>query len=185
MRRIVLTTERLVLRALAEQDAPSVQAMVSDFDVAGKLAVVPHPYPDGAALEFIQRSRSKVPDQDGFDFAITCDGDLIGIVSLHGQNHPNQSDGIPGIGYWLGKPYWGRGYMTEAANEVLTWIFATLAPEIIRSGAFAHNSDSINVLTKLGFRRTGQSMLYCTARDTVLPHVDMELRETFRQGVAA
>lgn len=185
MRRIVLTTERLVLRALTERDAPAIQAQISDFDVAGKLARVPHPYPDGGALDFIRHSSAKVPEKEGFDFAITLNGTLIGMVSLHGQDHPNCGDGTPGIGYWLGKSHWGQGYMTEAANEALTWIFTILEPEIVRAGAFSDNPGSINVLTKLGFRKTGQSMLYCEARDSVLPHIDMELHRTYRQGVAA
>ena len=69
----------------------------------------------------------------------------------------------PHLGYWLGQPYWGDGYMTEAARGFVARIFAARAGDTIYSGAFADNAASLRVQEKLGFARDGETTLYCQA----------------------
>src|SRR3954453_17094331 len=107
-----LATERLLLRPFTLDDAPSVQRLVSAYEIAENTLLIPHPYPDGAAAEWIAK-HDKTPKNPVF--AIALDGEAIGAIGL--DVAPDHDRGE--IGYWIGVPYWGRGYMTEAAHAVL------------------------------------------------------------------
>ena len=89
--------------------------------------------------------------------------------------------GITGhLGYWLGKPFWGRGYMTEAASALIDAYFEQTKSNEIISGAFADNTGSQAVLGKLGFVRTGVSRCPCPARGGEVDHIDMVLTREAR-----
>ncbi len=84
------------------------------------------------------------------------------------------------IGYWLGKPHWGRGIMTEAARAVVNWYFASTGAEVLYSGVFHFNAASLAIQHRLGFTETGRSTLLCLARNAELEHIDTILtRERF------
>jgi RimJ/RimL family protein N-acetyltransferase len=138
-----LTTARLSLRPYRTADAASVADLIGDLSVARWLTQVPHPYAERDALDFFERCG----DGSGvFGVAIgDGDGDAIGCVSI--------MDGD--LGYWLGQPYWGRGYATEAARAVVGWHFDR-EQTVLESGYVLGNRASCNVLSKLGFRETGQ-----------------------------
>jgi RimJ/RimL family protein N-acetyltransferase len=61
------------------------------------------------------------------------------------------------LGYWLGKPYWGKGYATEAGWRVVTFAFEELKAETLKAGWFHDNPVSGRVLEKLGFRLVGEA----------------------------
>ena len=93
------------------------------------------------------------------------------------MNHPSRSqsgDG-PNLGYWLGRPYWGRGYITEAARGLLGRVFDAGLGDVVYSGAFADNAASLRVQEKLGFERDGETMAYSRPRDGKFPHVNTVL----------
>ncbi|SDB87592.1 Acetyltransferase (GNAT) domain-containing protein [Shouchella lonarensis] len=79
-----LTTERLVLRPFSETDAPLVERYASDPDVAKTALNIPHPYPEGGALTFIQSAQQQVEEGSALFFAMTEKGvgDCIGIISV-------------------------------------------------------------------------------------------------------
>ena len=56
------------------------------------------------------------------------------------------------MGYWLGRPYWGHGVMTEAATELLRFGFETLGLEAVWCSHYDWNSRSRRVIEKCGFR---------------------------------
>ncbi len=97
-----IETERLLLRPPVPADAPAIARLVGDFEVSRWLAVVPHPYTLEDALEFIEHISGR------WDRAITRDGELIGVVGI-----------TTSLGYWLGQPFWGCGYMSEAAGALV------------------------------------------------------------------
>jgi [ribosomal protein S5]-alanine N-acetyltransferase len=143
-----LTTERLVLRRPDAGDIDAIVAIVGDWDVASRLARVPHPYGLADARFFLEQV---VPIE--WVWAITTDDSdvLTGVVGL------TPEDGTDGaeLGYWLAKPHWGRGLMTEAAGAVLSFGFDSLHLSRITSGYLEENFASGRVLEKLGFLRTG------------------------------
>src|SRR5688500_9505126 len=104
-----LTTARLILRPLALADAPAIQTLLQEREIAENVLHVPHPYPDGEAERFIAMVDELTAENFYEVFAIERRDEpgLIGAVWLE-----KEGAGRASIGYWLGKPYWGQGYMT-------------------------------------------------------------------------
>jgi RimJ/RimL family protein N-acetyltransferase len=144
----VLATERLMLRAPHQEDAKAVAALINDRRIAENTARIPHPYTLADAETFI----AAVNREDGeVAFFITlADGTIIGGCGLGKLDGTN-----PEIGYWLGAPYWGRGYATEAARAVIDYAFAEIGHERLQGGARVSNPASRRVLEKCGFQWTG------------------------------
>src|SRR5262249_46589004 len=104
------------------------------------------------------------------NFAIDWPGSgFIGQVGFHMGAHG------PVIGYWLGKPFWGRGIMTEAVIASLPWFFTVSEAERGISGVFVFTVASLAIQTRLGFTRTGTSRLLCLARGAEVEHIDTEI----------
>lgn len=144
----VLKTARLTLRPLTLGDAPRVQRLAGAREVALNTLTIPHPYPDGAAEEWIrQRTTGEISE---LAFAID-DGELAGVIGLHLKREHDMAE----MGYWIGLPYWGRGYATEAGREVMRYGFEELGLNKIYAGYFTRNAASGSVLRKLGMRLEG------------------------------
>src|SRR6185437_9782778 len=117
----ILATERLVLRPFALRDARDVQTLARAPEVARTTALIPHPYPDGAAEQWISTHEEAFVQQRGLTLAILSKADsLIGCISLVGHL---KSNGISELGYWIGLPFWGKGYCTEAASAIAAYGF--------------------------------------------------------------
>ena len=106
-----IKTERLTLRALQDFDAANIALFVGDKRVAMNLAVVPHPYPDGAAESYIAYSRA--PETADIIWGMDLNGALIGMISIR----PKEG-GVGDFGYWLAPQLWGGGLMSEALKPV-------------------------------------------------------------------
>jgi len=81
----------------------------------------------------------------------------------------------PDFGYWLGRPYWGKGLMSEAARAVLAWHFAAFPQAQVMSGALNENPASLNVLRKLGFGAPCPCLLPIRSRGEELPGTQLKL----------
>ena len=145
-----LKTERLVLRAFEASDADRVQRLVSDRDVALNTMNIPHPYPEGGAAEWIAKQDEK-QDPDDVRFAID-DGQLVGTIGLRVQRNFERAE----MGYWIGKPFWGRGYASEAAGAVIRYGFEELNLHRIYAGYFHRNEQSARVMIKNGMQYEGR-----------------------------
>lgn len=144
-----LETERLVLRPIALCDAARVAAFTNDMGVAGMTTRIPNPNPPVAAEGWIQilKARARLGEEHVFAIEAREEG-LIGVIGAH-QRKPGRFE----IGYWLGRPFWGRGYATEAASA-----FAQEARALgeLEAAHFADNPASGRVLEKAGFAYTGE-----------------------------
>ncbi|QUD86555.1 GNAT family N-acetyltransferase [Phenylobacterium montanum] len=159
-----IETRRLALRAPAFSDAPRVAALANDLGVARMTTRIPHPYSRGEAEGFLARMAALDYRREAV-FAIEHEDD--GVVGLIGM-HPTGQFG-PEIGYWLGRPWWGRGFATEAALALLSWIKQEKRARAVISGHFIDNPASGRVLQKAGFLYTGViEPRYSTARDAVV-----------------
>ncbi|HUV94712.1 MAG TPA: GNAT family N-acetyltransferase [Anaerolineae bacterium] len=148
-----LRTERLVLRAFKLSDAADVQRMAGAREIASPTINIPHPYEDGMAELWISSHRGASERGELVPLAITlsADGTLIGAISLGlDQSHERAE-----LGYWIGAPYWGQGYCTEAARAILGYGFGVLGLHRIHSSHFARNPASGRVMQKLGMTREG------------------------------
>ena len=158
----VLETERLVLRAPRRDDAKAIVTLIGDRRVAENLSRVPHPYRLADAEEFIAWA-DKAPGQASF-LITTHDGDLIGGC---GVGPLREQD--PELGYWLGVPFWGNGYATEAARAVLDHAFTDLGHDVVLGAARVSNPASRRVLEKCGFHWTGVGLYRVRALNSSAP----------------
>ena len=141
---VALRTERLALRPLVPLDTAAIVLGLDDFEVARFLTLVPFPYTERHAIEWLAGVAAY--GRDKVVFAIDLPGSgLIGVIGLE-----------PILGYWLARPFHGRGLMTEAATAVLDWHFARHPAEAVESGAHVGNAASLAVQRKLGFVETGR-----------------------------
>lgn len=158
-----IATERLLLRRLDEADAVAIQALASDERVSRFTALIPHPYPDGAAARFIAAARADEARDKARHFALCLTGEpdaLLGIVSAR-----NVDEDTVALGYWLGVPYWGRGYMSEAVAAVAAFARNWRPGATIGAHTFPENLASQRVLEKSGFVRRGDGVCSAPARD--------------------
>lgn len=178
-----LETPRLRLRPLVDSDGPVLADHLSDVSVTRWLARVPHPCRTEDVQAFIGHVRLAAVAGTAVTFGIVAgfmrDDRVIGVVAVHGM------DVRPEFGYWLARPFWGRGMMTEASEAVLDWVHARLALPEINSGAFEGNDASLAIQRRLGFRVVGQSMRPCFARGGDVPHVDTVLTPADYAAAAA
>lgn len=130
-----LTTSRLILRPLRLSDASRIQELFPHWEIVQYLAtVIPWPYPDDGARQFLSRILTDMEQGDRYGWAITLkeDGDdqLIGVIDLF-PNNPDDNRG-----FWIGVPYQRQGYMIEAVTAVNDFAFDTLAlPRLILNNA--------------------------------------------------
>jgi RimJ/RimL family protein N-acetyltransferase len=148
-----LLTARLRLRRPTRADAPAVQGLVGDFAVASTTLTIPHPYPEGAAETWIESVAVAYEEGRRAVFLMTdhANGDVYGAIGLTLHLEHDRAE----LGYWVGHPFWGRGYATEAGKAVLAWGFTTLGLHRIHARHFIRNPASGRVLVKLGMRREG------------------------------
>ena len=113
---------------------------------------LPYPYTEDDAEDFIRAMLSADNDKT-FAFAITLDDKVIGSIGVFRQD--NIHSRTAEMGYYIGEPYWGNGYMTNAIKQVCSYVFENT--DIIRIFAepFAHNIASCRALEKAGFQYEG------------------------------
>lgn len=152
--RPTLTTERLVLRPFTLDDAKDVQRLAGAAEVASTTLLIPHPYPDGVAEEWIATHERRFDERQELVLAITlaASAELVGSVGLIFAK-PEQRRAE--LGYWLGVPYWNQGYCTEAARALLSWGFGEYGLERVFASIYTRNPASGRVLEKLGMTREG------------------------------
>ena len=147
-----LITERLILRPHSLQDTKDLQRLISDREIASTSTNIPHPYTLEDAVEFLSKRQENYEKTGSPQFAITHkDGYFIGGIGLR----INKENEIGELGYWIGKPYWGQGYCTEAAHAVVRYGFETLGLNRIHARYMTRNPASGRVMQKIGMKHEG------------------------------
>jgi len=154
----ILTTDRLRLRTFEPEDAALVTEFVGDWDVCSKLSRVPFPYTREMADQWIA-SHDASPD---IICAIEIDGAVAGCIAQELE-----------YGYWLAKPFWGKGIMTEASRAFVTYLFAEEGMHDLGASFFKDNPASGVVLERSGFTVTGESKAFSLARDAEVERYDV------------
>ena len=129
------------------------QRLVGAREVAEALLNIPHPYPAGAAEEWISTHSARWEQEEGLDLAIERqdDGLLLGAIGLGIKREHSHA----ALGYWMGVPYWGHGYATEAGREVVRYAFEELGLNRVYAFHFTRNPASGRVLQKIGMVHEG------------------------------
>jgi len=149
----ILETERLLLRRLELSDAPLMNDYLRDREIAANTLLIPYPYPNGAAEEWIQHAHQSYDSGDSYQFAIVLKntGQMIGVIGLGLRTEHRRGE----LGYWIGKPYWNHGYATEAARRVIAFGFEVLGLNRIHAIYFTRNPASARVMQKIGMSYEG------------------------------
>ena len=148
-----LLTPRLTLRPLNLEDAPIVQRLAGEWEIAETTERIPHPYENGMAEEWIRTQQQAFNKKESVALAITlkADSTLIGAIGFE----IDQPYRCAEIGYWIGMPYWGHGYCTEAASEMLRYAFQDLGMKRVQGRTMTKNPASGRVLEKIGMKLEG------------------------------
>lgn len=150
----VLATERLMLRRPVRADAASIAELANDLSVAGMTTNMPYPYRPADAETWL----SKVERNDWrTDAPFAIEHRQFGVIGGLGFH---VKDGVRAeLGYWLGRPFWGRGYATEAVTAAMGWAKQDWRRKLVVAGHFADNRASGQVLCKADFLYTGDVQL--------------------------
>jgi RimJ/RimL family protein N-acetyltransferase len=158
----VLETERLTLRAPSLEDAEAIAKLANDRRIAENTASIPHPYRLADAEAFITRANGS--DTQANFLVTLADGTVAGACGLAMLDGP-----APEIGYWLGVPFWGRGYGTEAVRAVIDYAFTDAGNDALQAGCRVTNPASRRVLEKCGFQWTGVGLYRIRALSSSAP----------------
>lgn len=160
---VILKTVRLLLRPPRAADIHHFVPLLDDFAVSKNLTGVPHPYTEDDACAFAVVVADGWRHGTGYAFAIRRKADtaFLGICGVHSAEGWN-------LGYWLGQPYWHRGYATEAGGTVAGFAFDRLGATRLHAARILDNPASGRVLEKLGFVPDSNEMLPCLSRGTAV-----------------
>jgi RimJ/RimL family protein N-acetyltransferase len=149
----ILQTKRLILRPFQLKDADDVQKLAGAKEVAATTLNIPHPYEDGMAEKWIELTQKAVEKNELVNFAIfEKETDrLCGAIGLHFNLRHNNAE----MGYWIGVPFWGQGYCTEAALAVVKYGFEVLNLHRIHASHLTRNPTSGRVMEKIGMSYEG------------------------------
>jgi len=137
------------LRPVVLADAEAFARLANDRDVWRNLRdAFPHPYTMEHAQQFIPR---QAEPGDAKVFVIEVEGALAGACGVHPLTDV-YSRGAE-VGYWLGRPFHGRGVMTKALRGVSAFAFDVMKLERLQAGVFEWNQASMRVLEKVGYVR--------------------------------
>ena len=176
MNRPTLETARLILRPFAPADAKEVQRLAGSRAIADTTLNIPHPYGNGVAQEWISKHQAVFDEGKGITFAVTrkSDGALLGAISLMNVAAGHQAE----LGYWIGEPFWGHGYCTEAARAVVAHAFGALGLNRVHSCHFTRNPASGRVMQKIGMKHEGRRRCHVKKWDKL---EDLELYGILRE----
>ncbi|RYD62252.1 MAG: GNAT family N-acetyltransferase, partial [Verrucomicrobiaceae bacterium] len=142
-----LETERLQFRAPHRGDIAAVVRHAGDPRVALKTTRMPHPYRVSDAVEWMEELQQS--DETAFAIELKSQpGQMIGLIALK----PREDRVSAEVGYWLGVPYWRRGYMTEALRGVLRHAFEERGFLYVTANHMAGNPASGRVMQKAGMK---------------------------------
>ena len=141
------------MRPFCADDAPLVQRYAGAREVAAVTLNIPHPYPDGGAELWIATHAPNYDAGKDLTLAVTLreTGELMGAMSLMIERDHQ----IAELGYWMGLPYWGQGYATEAAQALVDFGFSKMALRKVFALHFGSNVASGRVMQKIGMTLEG------------------------------
>jgi RimJ/RimL family protein N-acetyltransferase len=164
-------TPRLLLRPGFPEDAPALAAAIADEGIVRNLATAPWPYRMRDAEAFLARARDPVLPSLLILERTAGAAQLVGSCGLG-----RRPSGAIELGYWIARPFWGRGLATEASKALID-IARALGLKQLEASHFIDNPASARVLDKLGFESTGMiaPRMNC-ARGQAVPARLMRLR---------
>jgi RimJ/RimL family protein N-acetyltransferase len=149
----IMSTERLALRLFRKSDANTVATLCNNYNIYKSTLYLPYPYHINDALTWIETHYDNFVADKLYEFAITDKetGEVFGAIALSNNKSCNHGE----LAYWIGEPYWGRGYATEAAKAVLQFAFKEVKLHKVFARYFSSNIASGKVMEKIGMKHEG------------------------------
>ncbi|WP_343660383.1 GNAT family N-acetyltransferase [Chryseobacterium sp.] len=145
----IIETERLILSKLEEKDIPFIVEYLQHRIYSDLTSNIPYPYTESDARFWLRMSKDAFENNTGYTFGIrNKEGHIIGAIGLH-----DREDDKAELGYWLGIPYWNKGYVTEAAKAIVDFGFNELGFHKIFATHFLHNPASGRIMEKIGMEQ--------------------------------
>lgn len=135
------------IEPIARRHAAAIRRLAAAPEVAAT-TLVPHPYPSDGAARFVEDAAEAWEDGVAYSFAVLADGVLVGSVGL---KEVDREAGQADLGYWIGVPFWGRGYATAAARRAVAFGVESLGLRRITAHTLERNPASARVLERVGF----------------------------------
>jgi RimJ/RimL family protein N-acetyltransferase len=151
-----LLTPRLRLRCPVDADAAAIISIAGDWEVARRLARMPHPYTQADFRFFME---NVVPNELVWAMLLRQSEELVGVIGLVPHDDSRSAE----LGYYVGRRHWGQGIATEAAHAVVRVALESCNYARLTSRYHADNPASGRVLAKLGFEAVGDSTSICLA----------------------
>ena len=170
-----IVTERLALRPLRFEDAERVAKLANTEEVARWTLLLPHPYRVQDAWSWMATHQRAMERGEGQHYAITLregvEGaqrdEVIGVIGLRADLKHSRAE----LGYWVGVPFWGKGYASEAAAAMVRHGLDTLGLRRVYAYHFAGNEASGRVLAKAGMKPEGVQVGHITKNGVVMDDV--------------
>ncbi len=150
----VLLSQRLVLRAPHEEDIDALAHLANNSAIATMVSRMPHPYSAKDAADFVRRTKDGAIGKCVYAITKAENGEFLGCCAL--EPHPGGE--TLELGYWLGQPYWNRGFATEAAHALIDMAFRSRDIAQIDARCRVTNLPSRRVIQKCGFQLQGSGM---------------------------
>lgn len=144
---------KINLRWITVADAMSIYKYAGDKAIS-RYTFIPHPYTLQNAHDFIKTTKSDRRKNAGYHFGLENpeNGQIIGMVGLQNIKFVSRCGEL---GYWLGKPFWGKGIMSEAIHLMLRFCFFKVKLHRVQAYVFPANEASVRLLEKVGLKREG------------------------------
>ncbi|MEM9123458.1 MAG: GNAT family N-acetyltransferase, partial [Pseudomonadota bacterium] len=158
----------LTLRPFADTPSRDFVPLANNPAVARMTARMPVPYLYRDAMQFKASLHPGIRRSENA-FALWWDKTCVGCVGF------SAAEGHTELGYWIGEPYWGRGFATAGARAVIAYGHQRLGLTRWEAGYFLDNPASGRVLTKIGFRPSEENRRFSAGRCAITPHRSMIL----------
>ena len=150
------------MRRPDRDDVADIAFLANNPKIATMVSRMPHPYGVADACVFVERNMDGGPNGGVFAVTLAATGRFIGCAGLDSS----KGNGLE-LGYWLGEPFWGQGYATEAAHALVDLAFDGTDVERIFATCRTSNPASRRVIQKSGFQHTGIGMMNSLAAGNV------------------
>ncbi len=180
-RPVSLNTDRLVLRPLAAGDAAIIAWLARNPLIAEQCINTPRGLTQDQVMKWVEWQDAAMPDLDGEARTIAradSPGSILGMIGQE-PDSPRRAN----IGYWLGAPYWGLGYATEAVQALVENIFDSESIEDVKADVRVGNAASRRVLEKCGFSCIGESRIRIAALERDVPAQEFLLTRSRWRGL--
>ena len=161
----ILLTERLVLRAPHEDDIDALAHLANNANIATMVARMPHPYTVADAADFVRRTKAGGIGKCVYAITKADTGAFLGCCGIE----PHEDGRTVELGYWLGEPFWNKGFATEAAQTLTDMVFRTRDVEQIDARCRVMNIPSRRVIQKCGFQFQATGMIQSLAVGGMVP----------------